>query len=167
MIFTSSFSTTADLGTRSPALASDDPRLATSGGCEGGPWTHAWTKPRPGQLLQAMQDAGVQPHETLMIGRDERDSAAAQAAGVCYLPWRALLDVEVERHLLAPDAHRIGGVAPESFVAEAEVGSLCTRGRVSAWRHAPALCTALHGHTCRRIMMYERSIWEYETDTVR
>ena len=83
---------------------------------ERGPWTKAWTKPAPGQLLQAMADARMPPAQTLMIGRDERDSAAAKAAGVCYIPWRALLDVELERHLLTPDAQRIGGVAPASFV---------------------------------------------------
>ena len=55
-----------------------------------GPWTKAWTKPAAGQLRQAMAEAGAKPHETLMIGRDERDREAARNAGVAYMPYHKL-----------------------------------------------------------------------------
>ena len=47
-------------------LDAADPRLA-GGALARGPWTKAWTKPAPGQLLQAMAEAGAKPHETLMV----------------------------------------------------------------------------------------------------
>lgn len=49
-------------------------------------WSQAWRKPGPGMLLQAMQDAGAEPDETLFVGDSPDDQAAAQAAG-CRFEW--------------------------------------------------------------------------------
>ena len=49
-------------------------------------WQQDWRKPLPGMLLQAVQDAGVEPGETLFVGDREEDQAAAQAAG-CVFVW--------------------------------------------------------------------------------
>lgn len=56
-------------------LAAGDPRL-----------NPAWRKPAPGTLIQAMRDAGVHPHDTLMVGDRPEDQQAAAAAG-CYFQW--------------------------------------------------------------------------------
>ena len=45
---------------------------------------------------------------------DERDSEAARRAGVGYIHWGHLCQFETER-LVAPDAARTAGLAPESF----------------------------------------------------
>lgn len=44
-------------------------------------WQHSWRKPEPGMLLRAMQDFGVSPDETLMVGDWSEDELAANAAG--------------------------------------------------------------------------------------
>lgn len=49
-------------------------------------WRHSWRKPAPGMIIQAMTDADVEPHQTLMIGDSPTDQAAARAAG-CYFQW--------------------------------------------------------------------------------
>ncbi len=40
------------------------------------------SKPHPAMILQAMQETGVAPHETVMIGDSSYDMAMARAAGV-------------------------------------------------------------------------------------
>ena len=45
---------------------------------------------------------------------DERDSEVARRAGVGYIHWGHLCQFETER-LVAPDAARTAGLAPESF----------------------------------------------------
>jgi len=100
------------------AFAELDPSdLRLRGGAAArGPWTKAWTKPAPGQLLQAMADCCAAPHETLVIGRDARDREAARRAGVaCILFGPLCSEVELERHLVTPDAPAAGSLAPAPF----------------------------------------------------
>jgi len=40
------------------------------------------SKPHPGMILEAMREAGAQPHDTIMIGDTSYDMAMARAAGV-------------------------------------------------------------------------------------
>ncbi|WP_262300121.1 HAD-IA family hydrolase [Microvirga sesbaniae] len=40
------------------------------------------SKPHPGMILQAMREAGSEPHETVMVGDSSFDMAMARAAGV-------------------------------------------------------------------------------------
>lgn len=40
------------------------------------------SKPHPGMILQAMQETGVTPHDTVMVGDSSFDMAMARAAGV-------------------------------------------------------------------------------------
>jgi HAD superfamily hydrolase (TIGR01662 family) len=49
-------------------------------------WDPSWRKPASGMLLQAMQDFGVSPEQTLFVGDSEDDQNAAQAAG-CHFTW--------------------------------------------------------------------------------
>lgn len=49
-------------------------------------WEQEWRKPLPGMLLQAMQEATAQPHESLFVGDREEDQAAARAAR-CAFDW--------------------------------------------------------------------------------
>lgn len=42
-------------------------------------------KPGPGMLQEAMEDAGISPQETLMVGDRPEDKQAAEAAGVAFL----------------------------------------------------------------------------------
>lgn len=58
-----------------PAEERDNPR-----------WEQEWRKPLPGMLLQAMEEAGKGPGETLFVGDREEDQAAAEAAG-CAFQW--------------------------------------------------------------------------------
>jgi len=97
-----------------------DPRLHGLSPAQRGPWTKAWAKPEPGQLLQAISDAGVIKRHVLMIGRDERDSKAAQAASVDYLeyPWLGNQDMELMSRVVRPNEQRTGGLAPESFAGD-------------------------------------------------
>ena len=44
-------------------------------------WQPGWRKPRPGMLIQAMQDRGVSAAETLYVGDRDEDKGAARAAG--------------------------------------------------------------------------------------
>lgn len=55
-------------------LSPDDPRARLD-----------WRKPQPGMLLQAMEDAGVSPADTLMIGDRPEDQEAARAAGCAFI----------------------------------------------------------------------------------
>lgn len=48
-------------------------------------WSKAWRKPEPGMLLQAMEDAGVGPEQTLFAGDSDEDRAAAGAAGCAFI----------------------------------------------------------------------------------
>lgn len=50
-------------------------------------WSHAWRKPAPGMLLQAMADAGVVPAAALMVGDRAEDRLAAAAAAGCAFAW--------------------------------------------------------------------------------
>ena len=52
-----------------------------------------------------MAEAGAKPHETLMIGRDERDREAARRAGVAYMPYHIKLcrEFELDGHLVHTD----------------------------------------------------------------
>jgi D-glycero-D-manno-heptose 1,7-bisphosphate phosphatase len=45
---------------------------------------HDCRKPNPGMLLEAMEDAGVTPDETLFVGDYETDEQAAENAGVRF-----------------------------------------------------------------------------------
>lgn len=47
-------------------------------------WSHAWRKPRPGMLRQAMEDCRAAPDRTLMVGDSPDDQAAAAAAGTAF-----------------------------------------------------------------------------------
>lgn len=47
-------------------------------------YSQSWRKPNPGMLLQAMQDAGARPDETVYIGDRPEDQAAALAAGIRF-----------------------------------------------------------------------------------
>jgi HAD superfamily hydrolase (TIGR01662 family) len=58
-----------------PQAGAEDPR-----------WQKEWRKPSPGMLLQAMEDAGVGPQQTLFVGDSPDDEAAAKAAG-CAFQW--------------------------------------------------------------------------------
>jgi HAD superfamily hydrolase (TIGR01662 family) len=49
-------------------------------------WELEWRKPKPGMLLQAMEEAGTRTDETLFVGDREEDQAAAQATG-CAFRW--------------------------------------------------------------------------------
>jgi phosphoglycolate phosphatase-like HAD superfamily hydrolase len=49
-------------------------------------WDPRWRKPQPGMLLQAMADAGVEPHQTLFVGDSQEDQDAGNAAG-CAFEW--------------------------------------------------------------------------------
>jgi phosphoglycolate phosphatase len=40
------------------------------------------SKPHPGMILEAMREAGAEPHDTIMIGDTSYDMAMARAAGV-------------------------------------------------------------------------------------
>ena len=51
-------------------------------------WSSEWRKPSPGMLLQAMQDAGVGPVQTLFVGDSPDDENAARAAA-CHFTWAA------------------------------------------------------------------------------
>jgi len=57
-----------------PQVAETDPR-----------WSKEWRKPAPGMLLQAMADAGATPSHTLMVGDQDSDRQAAEAAGCHYM----------------------------------------------------------------------------------
>jgi D-glycero-D-manno-heptose 1,7-bisphosphate phosphatase len=45
---------------------------------------HECRKPNPGMLLEAMEDAGVSPDETVFVGDFETDEQAAENAGVRF-----------------------------------------------------------------------------------
>ena len=45
---------------------------------------HECRKPNPGMLLQAMEDAGVSPQETIYVGDMDTDKEAAENAGVMF-----------------------------------------------------------------------------------
>ena len=47
-------------------------------------WRPGWHKPKPGMLLQALQDLEVAPSEALMVGDRPEDREAARAAGVPF-----------------------------------------------------------------------------------
>ncbi len=47
-------------------------------------WSKAWRKPEPGMLLQAMQDAGVGPGQTIFVGDSDEDRDAARAVGCAF-----------------------------------------------------------------------------------
>lgn len=49
-------------------------------------WSIQWRKPAPGMLIEAMYLAGVPSHHTLMVGNDDEDRLAAEAAG-CAFEW--------------------------------------------------------------------------------
>jgi HAD superfamily hydrolase (TIGR01662 family) len=48
-------------------------------------WSENWRKPKPGMLLQAMADSGVDAATTLFVGDSLDDEAAAQAAGCAFI----------------------------------------------------------------------------------
>ncbi len=75
LVYTS-FRYRSDRGAWSPAPPerAGDPR-----------WSKAWRKPEPGMLLQAMQDARVEPEQTLFVGDSEDDRGAARAAGCAFM----------------------------------------------------------------------------------
>ncbi len=62
-----------------------DPRYAMDNDCR---------KPNPGMLLQAMEDAGVEPEETIFVGDMETDMQAAENAGVAFYWAKDFFDWE-------------------------------------------------------------------------
>ena len=56
-------------------------------------------KPRPGLLLRAIDESGVSPRETVMVGDDLSDVAAARAAGIGALLVRTGKGTVAERRL--------------------------------------------------------------------
>jgi HAD superfamily hydrolase (TIGR01662 family) len=82
----------------------------TPSGSEGDPmWSQEWRKPNAGMLLQAMQDAGATPAETLFIGDMDTDEQAANAAGVEFIHADRFFapdeDDDQSRHLRRSAAH--------------------------------------------------------------
>ncbi len=84
----------------------------------GGPWTRdcECRKPKPGMLLKLMQDHGVRPENTAMIGDRDVDLGAAARAGVEGLLFRGgdLLQAVHEAGWLArleQDTVRVGSPA--------------------------------------------------------
>jgi D-glycero-D-manno-heptose 1,7-bisphosphate phosphatase len=67
----------------------------------GYPRDDPWRKPRPGMILQAMQDFGVAPQETLFVGDRDTDRAAAAAAGVAYLDAKEYFAMELDERTVA------------------------------------------------------------------
>lgn len=55
-------------------------------------WQPGWRKPQPGMLLQAIQDHGVNPDETLYVGDRDEDKGAARAAGCHFSDARAFFN---------------------------------------------------------------------------
>lgn len=51
-------------------------------------WRPGWHKPKPGMLLQALEDLKVAPSEALLVGDRPEDQEAARAAGVPFR-WAA------------------------------------------------------------------------------
>lgn len=49
-------------------------------------WQKSWRKPQAGMLIAAMEDAGVSPEETVMVGDWSEDCLAAAAAN-CNFVW--------------------------------------------------------------------------------
>ena len=88
-----SFRYCSDRGSWSPAPPerAGDPR-----------WSKAWRKPEPGMLLQAMQDAGVSPEQTMFVGDSDEDRGAARAARCAFMEageffsqgWAGCADLE-------------------------------------------------------------------------
>lgn len=88
-----SFRYRSDRGSWSPAPPewAGDPR-----------WSKTWRKPEPGMLLQAMQDAGAEPEQTLFVGDSAEDRGAAHAAGCAFMEageffsqgWAGCADLE-------------------------------------------------------------------------
>ena len=83
-------------------------------------WTHAWCRPRPGQLLQALKDYGVQPLEALMVGVSDKDEDAADAAGIASIRHDRLLSGMPHEYVCLPGQRtRCGnGKAPAAFVPQ-------------------------------------------------
>ena len=83
-------------------------------------WTHAWCRPQPGQLLQALTDHAVQPLETLMVSVNEDDEDAADAAGVASIRYERLLSGMPHEGVCLPGqrARRGNGKAPAAFVPQ-------------------------------------------------
>ena len=94
---------------------SGSPRMNQSPWLKQVEWSAAWAKPEPGQLLQAISDAGVAKENVLMIGRDDRDSKAAQAASIDYIEYPSFGNMELMSKVVRPNEQRTSGLAPESF----------------------------------------------------
>ena len=85
-------------------------------------WSAEWCKPRPGMLLAAMADAGVAPHEALMVGFDYADREAAHAAETNHISHDFLLfgfdHDRVGDHLTIPGEEQKATSAPGNFAAQ-------------------------------------------------
>ena len=80
-------------------------------------WTHAWCRPRPGQLLQALEDYNVSPSEALMVCITDHDFEAADAAGVASIKLNHLLSGTPAKCVCLPGqrARHGNGKAPPAF----------------------------------------------------
>lgn len=69
------------------ALNEDDPRLNPE-----------WRKPKPGMIIQAMQDFGIyNKEEAIFVGDGEEDRKAAELAGISYLHSDNINDIYNQR----------------------------------------------------------------------
>ena len=82
--------------------------------------THAWCRPQPGQLLQALKDYAVQPLEALMVGVNDNDEEAADTAGVTSIRYERLLSGMPHEYVCLPGqrTRRGNGKAPAAFVPQ-------------------------------------------------
>jgi histidinol-phosphate phosphatase family protein len=84
---------------------------------------HGWDagcecrKPRPGLLLEAARDHGLDLTRTVFVGDDERDAQAAEAAG---MPWRLVN----ETYRLAEVVDEILGTRERALYRAPEVGAV-------------------------------------------
>jgi hypothetical protein len=83
-------------------------------------WTHAWCRPRPGALLQALIDYGVEPHDALFVCANERDEEAAEAASMASIRIEQLLGMSPFDFVRLPGkGPRHGPKAPAAFAFNA------------------------------------------------
>ncbi|MFZ9882234.1 MAG: D-glycero-alpha-D-manno-heptose-1,7-bisphosphate 7-phosphatase [Phycisphaerales bacterium] len=105
---------------------------------------HPWRKPKPGMLLQAVQDMGLDPARSWVIGDSPRDIAAGRAIGA-----RTVLVSRDPQAMAEAGAHHSAGSLVEAarLVLEAQGGgpnreSAATQGRADAAKPAGAARTS-------------------------
>ena len=99
------------LSPAAPRLAESDPRRGRR------EWSREYARPSPGQLHHAMEESGVPPAATLLVSYDDRDEAAADAAGVSSIRIEQLcMSPAPLSQLRRPGASGGGMAAPDAFV---------------------------------------------------